>query len=104
MEHMRVADNAHRNATRGLSRSPQRLACGQQSYAGCLELRSIPMARLDRMGLSVSQVSELRVKTPEDATMFFVPIYGECYLWCVVATQPATDPLPIRWRTRVRLC
>mmetsp|Transcript_45981 Transcript_45981/g.87742 ORF Transcript_45981/g.87742 Transcript_45981/m.87742 type:complete len:476 (-) Transcript_45981:490-1917(-) len=26
-------------------------------------------------------VSELRVKTPEDATMFFVPIYGECYLW-----------------------
>ncbi|KAK3233372.1 Glycerol kinase [Cymbomonas tetramitiformis] len=27
------------------------------------------------------QVSELRVRTPEEATMFFVPIYGECFLW-----------------------
>eukprot|EP00238_Polyblepharides_amylifera_P011906 CAMPEP_0196592856 /NCGR_PEP_ID=MMETSP1081-20130531/74024_1 /TAXON_ID=36882 /ORGANISM="Pyramimonas amylifera, Strain CCMP720" /LENGTH=519 /DNA_ID=CAMNT_0041916667 /DNA_START=82 /DNA_END=1638 /DNA_ORIENTATION=- len=26
-------------------------------------------------------VSELRVRKPEEATMFFVPIYGECYLW-----------------------
>jgi hypothetical protein len=26
-------------------------------------------------------VSDVRARTPSEATMFFVPIYGECYLW-----------------------